>query len=285
MLSSADIKPLEMKTLSNGELKILLSNSDDYRKTRVALSQAQKLADPDKKILGIVKYHTYRLHEDKPYTVFIRGLHPSTDIDEITSKLALAGHTVVNIINVLQTKTRVDDKTVISKRPLFKVDLKIRDNNRTVYDINTFCYYSVTVETPRKANTLPQCKRCLDIGHSANYCTKTQKCVRCGDRHNIKDCKYPKSSPSRCANCKGNHTANYKGCPYYQNKISPAKATKISAVDRIKARLAPLPAKSSIPETHPSKILCSNSIKKYPSYSSLDNSCSFYQLTSPFIIS
>lgn len=235
LLSTADIKPIEMKSLSNGEIKVSFNNSDDYRKARVALTDASKLPESERKTLGTIKYHTYRLQEDKPFTVFIRGLHHTTDVQQITSELTEAGHTVTNIVNVI-IKKRIGDKVTNVKLPLFKVDVKTNDSNRNIYNIRYLCSFSVTVEPPRVTSSLPQCKRCQDIGHSANYCTKTPRCVKCGERHLVKDCKLPKDSPPRCANCKGDHTANYKGCSFYQSKLAPtSRARKMTAVERIRS--------------------------------------------------
>jgi hypothetical protein len=130
------------------------------------------------------------------------------------------GHNVVNIINV-QIKKRSDGKVLTTRLPLFKVDLKMSDNNRDIFEIRTLGHCRVNVESLQKASALIQCKRCQDYGHSANYCTRTLRCVRCGDKHLVKDCRLPKTDPPKCANYRPPHTANYKGCAYYQSKISP----------------------------------------------------------------
>lgn len=235
MLSSATIIPYEMKALANGEIKVLLNNSDDYRKCRNLLSEIHRQPDEIKKSVGAVNYHTYRLPEEKPFTVFIRGLHHTTEVGDITSSLSTAGHTVTNVINV-QFKKRVDNKQTVIKLPLFKVELKVQENNREIFDMKSLCFCRIQVEMPRKMNSLPQCKRCQDIGHSANYCTRIPKCVKCGDKHLVKDCKLSKSSPPRCANCMEGHTANYKGCSYYKSKTQPVKNKPKTAVERIREK-------------------------------------------------
>lgn len=103
-------------------------------------------------------------------------------------------------------------------------------NNKSILDIHNLRHCYITIELQMKANSVPQCSRCQDYGHMKNDCTKTVKCVKYGERHSFKKCNSPK-----CANCKGAHIANYRGCPYYQAKISSMKEVKItSAVDRIK---------------------------------------------------
>ena len=60
LLAKDEIKPHEMKALGNGELKIILNSPDDYHKLQY-----------NEKEIGPIKYQTYCLQEDKPFTVFI----------------------------------------------------------------------------------------------------------------------------------------------------------------------------------------------------------------------
>jgi hypothetical protein len=236
MLKSNGVNHLEMKGLANSEMKVTFNSSDDYRSCRTILSKFNDLPEEDRKNIGQVKYHTYQLREEKPFTVFIRGLHHSVGTDDITAELAAAGHEVRNIVNV-HSKRRHEGKVSIVKLALFKVDLKVCENNRKILDLNRLCDHCITIEYPRQTKSVPQCMRCLDIGHTANYCTKPYKCLRCGDNYHVtKNCKQPKDAPPRCANCKGTHTANYRGCPYYQSKLpSSRQANRVSAVERIKS--------------------------------------------------
>ena len=42
-------------------------------------------------------------------------------------------------------------------------------------------------------------------------------CVACVGTHNSKECKKSKETPAKCALCRGNHRASYKGCENYHN--------------------------------------------------------------------
>ena len=65
---------------------------------------------------------------------------------------------------------------------------------------------------------------------------KKQKCVVCGEAHSHKDCPNKNKKTPKCANCRGPHVANYRGCPAYkdqafrqhviQNQISYASIVK-----------------------------------------------------------
>jgi hypothetical protein len=165
--------------------------------------------------------------------IFIRNLHHSTNPNDISDELERVGHKARNIINV-QIKRKVDSKTSFVKLPLFRVELEPRDNNKDVLEVTHILYCKIKIELPRRSNELPQCKRCQSYGHSKNYCTKTPRCVKCGEKHLSKDCKKPLSDKPKCANCGNEHTASYKGCALFQRLTQPVHGNKPTAVDRIR---------------------------------------------------
>ena len=84
--------------------------------------------------------------------------------------------------------------------------------------------------------SIQQCFKCQGFGHKAQNCTKKQKCAVCGEAHSHKDCPNKNKKTPKCANCRGPHVANYRGCPAYkdqafrqhvvQNQISYASIVK-----------------------------------------------------------
>ena len=72
--------------------------------------------------------------------------------------------------------------------------------------------------------------------HKAQNCTKKQKCVVCGEAHSHKNCPNKDKKTPKCANGRGHHVANYRGCPAFkdqafrqhvvQNQISYASIVK-----------------------------------------------------------
>ncbi|KAF2360596.1 hypothetical protein FHG87_008647 [Trinorchestia longiramus] len=76
-----------------------------------------------------------------------------------------------------------------------------------------------------------QCFRCQRFGHNAVNCRAAPRCVVCSGAHNSREC--PSPSTRSCCNCRGNHTANYGGCP----KIRQAKEVeKIRQVQKLSYR-------------------------------------------------
>ena len=84
--------------------------------------------------------------------------------------------------------------------------------------------------------SIQQCFKCQGFGQKAQNCTKKQKCVVCGEAHSHKSCLNKDQKTPKCANCRGPHIENYRGCPAYkdqairqhvvQNQISYASMVK-----------------------------------------------------------
>lgn len=77
----------------------------------------------------------------------------------------------------------------------------------------------------KRSTDAAQCHRCQRFGHGSRLCTLPPKCVKCGDAHLTERCSLPQKTvlsldknaeqrkeKVKCANCQGNHTANYRGC-------------------------------------------------------------------------
>ena len=74
------------------------------------------------------------------------------------------------------------------------------------------------VEEFKTTPSILQCYKCQGFGHKAQNCRKSQKCVVCGGAHSQKNCPNKEKRSPRCANCRGPHVANYKGCPAYKEQ-------------------------------------------------------------------
>lgn len=236
LIKKSGIEISEMKALLGGELKVQTPSVDEYRKLKATLDNPCPDDEADRKQLGVLRYHTYRLPADKPFTVYIRHLHPSADEKEIKAALLEYGHQTSSVTNV-QIRKIVNEKATFIKLPLFKVDIQPSGNNRDIFNLKSLLYHKIAVEYPRKSTEVAQCKRCQQVGHSKNYCSKIARCVKCGERHEFKDCKLPRSAPAKCANCLGPHTASYRGCPAFKSRKTQGNSQ--SAVQRILAEKSP----------------------------------------------
>lgn len=82
-----------------------------------------------------------------------------------------------------------------------------------ILNIKSIMGIVVRMETVNKRTQTIQCKRCQQFYHSAAYCTRSPRCVKCGEGHESRSCNKPPDTKATCENCRGDHPTNYRGCP------------------------------------------------------------------------
>ncbi len=205
-------------TQGNGDIKIKAACAGSHRQIIHLLSEMQKaaLTQPDN-LTGNIEFYCYKLKQDRDFCFIIRNLHPSIDVARIKQALYQQGYKVKNIIN-LRRRVKTNDGYSYRQLPLHRVEIESTEHNKEVFEIKELLYTKVVIETPRKTVDIPQCSRCQQLGHTKNYCAKKVRCVKCAGNHLTKDCKKTIDTKPTCANCGGEHPANYKGCPVYKVK-------------------------------------------------------------------
>ena len=183
--------------ISNNSVKALPANPDAYRKLTKLLKTLN------------ANFHTYQLKQERPFRVVLRNIHHSVDLDELKFELQNLGHEVTNISNI---------KHRISKNPLslFFIDIKQKENNKEIYNVNRLMNSIVKFEPPLVKKEIVQCKRCQRNGHTQKYCNHNFRCVKCAGSHPTDQCTESPETPAKCIHCQGVHTANYKGCSAYK---------------------------------------------------------------------
>lgn len=152
-------------TYKHQNLKINLTNSDDYRKLTNYYNEHK------------LEYHTFQDPAKRPLSVVLRNIPISlTDNeikDELISKHSLPILRVTRLLN--KTKTPM---------PLCAVELTPNDNAKDIFNIKEISKAIITVESRNKAQNIPQCHKCQRYGHTKNYCSLKARCVKCsGDHH------------------------------------------------------------------------------------------------------
>ncbi|KAF0746765.1 Uncharacterized protein FWK35_00027517 [Aphis craccivora] len=98
-------------------------------------------------------------------------------------------------------------------------------------NLSESCYATFTTpRLPKRRPDPPQCHNCQKYGHTRNYCHHYPRCVKCESEHSTDECTKQPEEPAKCANCSGNHTANYKGCQSLEkilNQTKPKAKAKI----------------------------------------------------------
>ncbi|KAF7265747.1 hypothetical protein GWI33_020830 [Rhynchophorus ferrugineus] len=136
--------------------------------------------------------------------------------------------------------------------PMFYIDLKPNGNNKVLYEITKLENNISKCETPHTEIILPQCTRCQAHGHTETYCRKSYRCVKCAGEHKTGDCtRKVRDEKVKCANCNGNHPANYKGCAVQrqlQQKLYPALREKRRQRKQKQSTPTSLPIRPSQPD-------------------------------------
>lgn len=197
--------------------------------------------------------HTFTRKEERSYRIVIRNLHHTTPHTAIVEEIESTGNKVRGeIINARYGPDRKPTST-------FFVNLEPGDQNPEVKKIRVIYNTSVIIEDPRKSNTIVQCMRCQQYGHSKNNCLRPYRCVKCAQAHKTSDCpKTDRNTPATCALCLGSHPANYKGCEVYREildrklKTRPKETRYLTQTQpkndsRTAVQVSPKPTKPTMP--------------------------------------
>lgn len=72
--------------------------------------------------------------------------------------------------------------------------------------------YGATAPLEKYIPPIKQCHTCLNYGHLAKFCRQQLSCLKCGDRHDVTECK---QEHPQCKHCSLRHFANDRLCPHY----------------------------------------------------------------------
>jgi len=177
------------------ETKIQVKSEESFRKLTELLDAKKKNS------------YTFQLKSSKGQQVVIKEIEPDVSTAEVEQALKDKG-------------LRYRNK---QSQPLSKVELvpdykTLKKNEvHSIYNLHFLLHRKISVEEPHKRNGRVQCVNCQEYGHTKSYCTLRSVCVACGGLHTSAKCKL-KNEPNikKCSKCRGDHTANYTGCPVYK---------------------------------------------------------------------
>lgn len=189
---------------------VIYSKSNNVVAVHVATTkdfQALLKALPEEKF----EFFLFRTPGDTPQVkIVVRGFHVSTSAGDIKVALEAEG---LPVVNVAQMHAPGKEKVLY---PLFLITLKEGAEAKKILNIKTLLYTKVTFEEYEKRKGPSQCYRCQRFQHVSRNCSAVPRCVKCGENHESKDCTSQGKTLS-CANCGGDHTASYRGCPLFKN--------------------------------------------------------------------
>lgn len=205
LLKGTITSTFKVTSLRNNAWKINVDNHDDYR------AVSQKL-NTEK-----IQWYTFEIKSERPHRVVARGLHPSCTKEEVMDDLQAKGFKILDAVNIIKKEKQQTEmnKDILVRRglPLFMLTFDKADSIDDIYRIKRIMNIVVKIEPMRRnLRIIPQCKRCQGFNHTQMYCKKEPRCVKCAGNHLSQDCGEKKKTSATCANCKGKHPANYRGC-------------------------------------------------------------------------
>jgi hypothetical protein len=118
-------------------------------------------------------------------------------VKDIQASLFDIVHEVIRVSNIVHRTTK-------RPLPLFRIDLKIADNNNDILKLYLLLHTRIKIELPRKKLSPPHCHDCQAYYHTSNFCHQSARCVKCGKNHYTSDCTKSSSELAKCALCSGN---------------------------------------------------------------------------------
>lgn len=168
-----------------------------------------------------IPYYTHEPSDKAAVKVVLSGYNVPSTNDEVIETLAEHG------IKPQAARVLSHSKTVTGNHYLWLLyfergSVKLQDLRKVKAVEGFYVNWRFFSKRPSDA---AQCHRCQRFGHGSRYCTLPAKCVKCGAAHLTGECSLPRKAnlgkdktadqakeAVKCANCEGNHTANYRGC-------------------------------------------------------------------------
>lgn len=160
----------------------------------------------------IVKFHTFTEESEKNKVVVLKGFDLDLSAEEILQELIESEIPAQKVTTIVKSS---DKKQAVHLVHLQQGQTTISFLNRLHQSVSGLKVRWENQDPNKKRHT--QCHNCQMWGHSSSNCSRPPQCVKCGAQHNTIDCIKPRDEKPTCANCKGEHPANFQGCQSAQN--------------------------------------------------------------------
>ncbi|XP_072400558.1 uncharacterized protein [Diabrotica undecimpunctata] len=177
---------------SGRETLIQAKNPEDYRKM-VKIIEKFNEENP-------IQWIAFSLEEDIKPRMVLRGLSPTTNTTEMFE--AIRDEYEIEVVSIKNMTSRKSDKRHL---PMFVMTVE-RENTEKLKSITNLMHMKIKIE----ATGPTQCFNCQGYHHAQRACFKAPRCVKCGEEHSSKSCQMPKDQKAKCANCQGQHPANFR---------------------------------------------------------------------------
>ena len=229
MVFKRNIPPISIKTSEPSALNKLRSvlHQDTvihYRQDRLRIQPSS--VDEYKSVLDFVNAQQWEFFTFNPVVTdstksVLRGLPPSTSETDIRQALKDKGINVLQVRQLWKSTQSPEGDWSRTQLPVWFITHS-KESKPALRAIVGLLHCRIRFEDPKKRGSLPQCFRCLEFGHHANFCKQQLRCRICADTHDSRACPTPQSAP-KCHNCQGDHMASSKECPHRQRLIESVR--------------------------------------------------------------
>ncbi|GBN55315.1 hypothetical protein AVEN_47856-1 [Araneus ventricosus] len=196
--------------------KIFTISFEQYKKVQSTL-----------KVQGF-DYYLVRRIDKRPLKVVIKDLPLDHDTDEIKNCLKKHGFVIDKVTRLTQFRTR-------QPLPFFLVEVgksEISTKPEEIFKLKNLNHLSITVDPYRGRKKTIQCFKCNRFNHTAELCSMTPRCLKCGQSHTTIECEIKQRIEKPiCINCNQvGHVAAYRGCAEFP-KLTTAQKNRNNNFD------------------------------------------------------
>lgn len=207
-------------------------------------------------------WFTYTPMGKKPKNIVLKRLSKQFDEESITKYIEKLNIPTIKLIKVSKYYFDNNNKNIYH----YLVQLDYSSIAKDLMSQTLFLHQRVTWEWLKKKKVF-QCKRCQRVGHASYNCNFAPRCVKCGESHNINECKIPKDANKEaltCVNCKKTgRPASYHGCEYLKYAQQQKNLRKQTQKNTILKKIR-TPSRKTIPTLSFAQSLNSNSREEFP---------------------
>ncbi|GFV97355.1 probable RNA-directed DNA polymerase from transposon X-element [Trichonephila clavipes] len=210
MVFAHGLAPTLQSKLSGRFLRITVQSEEEYRKLATYFRHEQ------------IAFKSFMLKSEKPLKLILRGLPTSTELEAVKKEIKSEGFKIHKISRLTKSQSK-------AQMPLIYIQLINDLNADSIYNYVDMFGSRVAFEPyDGSYNRRPnQCWRCQGFFHSSEVCHLPMKCLKCARPHQAKDCTLHFEDPLKCANCGGEHAANWRQCPRFsKSKKAPNHQNK-----------------------------------------------------------
>ncbi|KAJ4430326.1 hypothetical protein ANN_22539 [Periplaneta americana] len=166
----------------------------------------------------------YTRNEEIHQHLKVERLPNESSSEEILTELRSLNYPIESV-RQLRRKAQDENTGLMTwlAMPIWVLTVNQLQDKPDIRQLRSLCHLRVEIEDYISRQGAIQCYKCQGFGHKTHSCHIQPRCVKCGENHESYSCQKPTSIPAKCANCQGDHPANYRQCPKYQAYVNGVK--------------------------------------------------------------